>query len=145
MKKKTRYPRITTCFLMSRQQIAAGELRIAGLLGFSPKHAGSEKHFCRCSHHTDGTCLQCLYGSCTELRCLYSRIGENQDSRVRRWRLRWVVRVNFAGQCGQSFVWGRTGILPLCERILDTAPSFLYSMTVRACGTVTEGAVGSAR
>lgn len=71
-------------------------------------------------------------------------LEKNEDSRVRRWRLRWVVRVNFAGQCGQSFVWGRTGILPLCERILDTAPSFLYSMTVRACGTVTEETVGSA-
>lgn len=46
---------------------------------------------------------------------------------VRKWRFRCVVLVNFAGQCGQSFVCGRTGMFPLCDRILDIVPSFLYS------------------
>lgn len=37
------------------------------------------------------------------------------------------MRVNFAGQNGHSFVWGSWGTLPLCERIRETVPSFLYS------------------
>lgn len=37
---------------MSRQQIAAGELRIASLLGFSHKHAGSKKYFFADAHIT---------------------------------------------------------------------------------------------
>ena len=35
--------------------------------------------------------------------------------------------MNFAGQNGQNFVWGSWGTLPLCERMRDTVPSFLYS------------------
>ena len=47
--------------------------------------------------------------------------------RLRRWRFKWVVRVNFAGQKGQSFVCGSWGTFPLWERIRETVPSFLYS------------------
>ena len=35
--------------------------------------------------------------------------------------------MNFAGQNGQSFVWESWGTLPLCERMRETVPSFLYS------------------
>lgn len=37
------------------------------------------------------------------------------------------MRVNLAGHKGQSFVCGREGTLPLCRRILETAPSLLSS------------------
>ena len=42
--------------------------------------------------------------------------------------------MNFAGQYGQSFVWGSWGTLPLCERMRETVPSFLYSTLVAAVG-----------
>ena len=53
------------------------------------------------------------------------RAGTEPDLRVLRCRLRCVVRVNFAGQRGQNLVWGSVGMLPLCERILDTLPFFV--------------------
>ena len=43
--------------------------------------------------------------------------------------MRCVVRVNLAGQYGQSFVCGSWGTLPLCERMREMPPSFLYSTT----------------
>lgn len=48
--------------------------------------------------------------------------------RVRRCRFKCVVRVKLAEQCGQSLDLGRTGTLPLCDRIFDAVPSFLRSM-----------------
>ena len=53
---------------------------------------------------------------------LTNAIGiEKTDLRVFKWRLRCVVRVNLAGQRGHSFVWGSVGMLPLWERILESA------------------------
>ena len=42
--------------------------------------------------------------------------------------------MNLAGQNGQSFVWGSCGTLPLCERMREIVPSFLYSTVVMAVG-----------
>ena len=44
------------------------------------------------------------------------------------------MRVNFAGQNGQNFVWGSWGTLPLCERIREIVPSFLYSTVAVVAG-----------
>jgi hypothetical protein len=44
------------------------------------------------------------------------------------------VRVNFAGQKGQSLVWGSCGTFPLCERMRETVPSFLYSTLAAIVG-----------
>lgn len=44
------------------------------------------------------------------------------------------MRVNLAGQNGQSFVCGSWGTLPLCERMRETVPSFLYSTLAMVVG-----------
>lgn len=53
---------------------------------------------------------------------------DTNNLRVRKCRFRWVVRVKLAVQWGHSFDFGRTGTLPLCDRIFEAAPSFLNSM-----------------
>jgi hypothetical protein len=52
------------------------------------------------------------------------------------------VRVNFAGQNGQSLVWGSWGTLPLCERMREIVPSFLYSTLAVVAGGGGRGSGG---
>lgn len=42
------------------------------------------------------------------------------------------MRVNLAGHIGHNLVCGKEGILPLCERILDTLPSLVNSTISRS-------------
>lgn len=53
--------------------------------------------------------------------------------------------MNFAGQCGHNLFCGNTGILPLCERILETVPSFLSSTGCQfaGCGVLSVVIVGN--
>lgn len=40
---------------------------------------------------------------------------KKKDTRERKWRLRCVVRVNFAGHREQNFVCGSDGMLPVSD------------------------------
>jgi hypothetical protein len=51
------------------------------------------------------------------------------------------VRVNLAGQKGHSLVCGSCGTFPLCERIRETVPSFLYSTGSSLAGTDDGGGI----
>lgn len=73
----------------------------------------------------------------------------HNHSRVRKWRLKCVVRVNFAGHIGQDLVCGTVGMLPLWRRMRDAVPSFFNSTGVAGTllsvrGVLPEGEVGSA-
>ena len=57
------------------------------------------------------------------------RYRNRRHLRVFRCRFKWVVLVNLAGHKWQNLVWGRVGILPLWDRILEMLPVLVRATT----------------
>ena len=103
--------RVPASTLVPCQQVASREFRIADLDSELALRVVSLSMSSHCIYERVRSCLHDRV-ACQDREWVKTRWIHVRD---RKCRLRWVVRVNFAGHSAQYFVCGKEGMLPNVE------------------------------